>query len=459
MHNQTEQLKQASYEWQASYNMLVDNYERFLYQYYEKLNVWNQTVPVMNTWLNSEGQLQRSIYASAWLFGLQTELNAQTEIKKLLDDFEETHYSRLSSIPASQLPTMKQVQEQRQGRSEAFDQLHWRLLKQLRLMVKQCDYLQLEIESREHIRLRLKALTMEFFNAVEEDVGKSNRTAREELSRSLGQILTTVLNLPGANKKEMVEYFMSLTTLYSNQVNTMHPATFDTQSIMNNPPSPTEQGGYRINPLDASVSLVSSLSDEGDLENLSLKSYPNVFNKHLTYYQLNSFYAHPTKHLPPEVATAVKMYHQADGLLDISSKPYQAFRTLSLQSKDLSKNMVRIQHKAKDCLSSIKQAQLDIESAANATEEKDATDDASSPTHRVSQRDISKDPMFELLMAKRVVRKLQNSIQHSSRDCIMTVSPPAPLFHYFITIGYFTLCLVVFLIRRWRVNKRSLPKT
>ncbi|RYH28960.1 hypothetical protein EON65_10240 [archaeon] len=421
VHNQTNLLKQASYEWQASHNMLVDNYERFLYQYYEKLNVWNQTVPVMNTWLNSEGQLQRSIYASAWLFGLQTELNAQTEIKKLLDDFEETHYSRLSSIPASQLPTMKQVQEQRQGRSEAFDQLHWRLLKQLRLMVKQCDYLQLEIESREHIRLRLKALTMEFFNAVEEDVGKSNRSIREELSRSLGQIFTTVLNLPAANKKEMVEYFMSLTTLYSNQVNTMHPTTFDTQSFMNNPqPSPTEQRGYRINPLDAAVSMISSLSDEGEIENLSLTSYPNVYNKHLIYYQLNNFYAHPTKNLTTDAAAAVKMYHQADKLLNISSKPYLAFRTLALQSKDLSKNMMRIHHQVKDCLESIKQTQLGLEMSTDKSEAKDA--DASSPTHKISQRNTSKDPMFELLMAKRVVRKLQNSIQHSSRDCIMTVS-------------------------------------
>eukprot|EP01031_Cornospumella_fuschlensis_P033138 gene33138-40090_t len=418
VHNQTELLKQASYEWQASHNILADNYERFLYQYYEKLNVWNQTVPVMNTWLNSEGQLQRSIYASAWLFGLQTELNAQVEIKKLLEDFEETHYSRLSSIPANQLPTMKQVQEQRQGRSEAFDQLHWRLLKQLRLMVKQCDYLQLEIESREHIRLRLKALTMEFFNAVEEDVGKSHRTVREELSRSLGQILTKVLNLPEADKKEMVENFMSLTSLYSDRVNTMHPSTFDTQSIINNPqPSPTAENGYRINHLDAAGSMISSLSDEASL---SLNNSSNVLNKHSTYNQLNKFYAHPTKNLTPEAAAAVKMYHQADTLLNITSKPYQAFRTLSIQSKDLSKNMTRIHHQVKECLASIKHAQSVMETEEDKGEGKEAKDAPASPTHKVSQRDISKDPMFELLMAKRVVQKLQNSILHSSRDCITT---------------------------------------
>lgn len=149
---QSAQLKDAAFQWQAANNFVQDCCQRASYRAYDKFQSWTQITPVLNTWLNSEGQLQRSIYASSWLFGMHTELIAHSEITALLQDFEETHYSKLSQIPTHQLPTLKQVQEQRQARSEAFDQLHWRLLKQLRLMVKQCDYLQLEIESREHIR-------------------------------------------------------------------------------------------------------------------------------------------------------------------------------------------------------------------------------------------------------------------------------------------------------------------
>jgi hypothetical protein len=148
----SDNLKTSSYEWQTANNIIIDCCRRGSFDELSKLQNWHQITPTLNIWLNTEGQLQRSIYASAWLLGLQTEMSAQTGIKKLLDKFEDTNYSNLSQIPSSQLPTVIQAQEQRQLRSEAFDQLHWRFSKQLRLMVKQCDYLQLEIESREHVR-------------------------------------------------------------------------------------------------------------------------------------------------------------------------------------------------------------------------------------------------------------------------------------------------------------------
>lgn len=48
------------------------------------------------------------------------------------------------------------MHDQRQSRSEAFDQFHWRLMKQLRVSVRICDNLQYDIEERERIRFVLK---------------------------------------------------------------------------------------------------------------------------------------------------------------------------------------------------------------------------------------------------------------------------------------------------------------
>jgi hypothetical protein len=51
------------------------------------------------------------------------------------------------------LMPLKQVHDQRQLRSDAFDQYHWKLIKQIRMSVRQCDNLQVEIEERERTRL------------------------------------------------------------------------------------------------------------------------------------------------------------------------------------------------------------------------------------------------------------------------------------------------------------------
>ena len=50
------------------------------------------------------------------------------------------------------MTALKQVNDQRQTRSEAFDQLHWKFVKQVKSYVRQCDVLQQEIEERELIR-------------------------------------------------------------------------------------------------------------------------------------------------------------------------------------------------------------------------------------------------------------------------------------------------------------------
>lgn len=50
------------------------------------------------------------------------------------------------------IPPLKQINEQRQIRSEAFDQLHLKIMKQLRSYVRQCDSIQAEIQEREQIR-------------------------------------------------------------------------------------------------------------------------------------------------------------------------------------------------------------------------------------------------------------------------------------------------------------------
>ncbi len=50
------------------------------------------------------------------------------------------------------IPPLKQINEQRQVRSEAFDQLHLKVMKQLRSFVRQCDNIHAEIQDREQVR-------------------------------------------------------------------------------------------------------------------------------------------------------------------------------------------------------------------------------------------------------------------------------------------------------------------
>lgn len=60
---------------------------------------------------------------------------------------------------------LKQVHDQRQLRSDAFDQYHWKLIKQIRMSVRQCDNLQFEIEERERTRYEFFLCHL-FFNQV-----------------------------------------------------------------------------------------------------------------------------------------------------------------------------------------------------------------------------------------------------------------------------------------------------
>jgi hypothetical protein len=84
---------------------------------------------------------------------------------------------------------IKQINENRQARSEAFDQLHLKFTKQLRHYVRQCDNLQVEIEEREILRSKLVNISMEIKNRLEQDYTQSLEKADEEAKLPIDKIL------------------------------------------------------------------------------------------------------------------------------------------------------------------------------------------------------------------------------------------------------------------------------
>lgn len=393
---QTEKLKAAAYEWQAANNTVVDSCQRAGFHAYDKFQSWQQSAPVLNTWLNCEGQLHRSIYASGWVFGLQTELYAQSEVKKMLTDFEDSHYSKLNQIPASQLPTIKQVQEQRQIRSEAFDQLHWRLLKQLRLMVKQCDYLQLEIESREHIRARLKTLTMELHSALEEDCQEAVAQTVDEARRSLQQIIQVIAAQPIPDKQEMIMNLLS-------EGSRICPAVLDNEDLRDQRRNAVAAIPEQTEPVRPEQSIISGLSDDDvSVQTKAELKYMNT--KHLQMLATSAGVGSTNS----PAATHAKM----DSLLGVGSVPNKTKRTIRAQTKDFPRNLDRIHIRLKGIHEALKKS----------TEEQNTDSAHVAPENGTVklQRD-GKDPVYELLAAKRAVRKMQSCCAHASYDSITSV--------------------------------------
>jgi hypothetical protein len=184
--NKVQNLNQAVLEWQTANYIVGQQCQKSCADSAEAFHAWNQYIPILNTFLSNESKIHYSIYLSAQLVGLVDELDAQKDIKQILTDFAEKHYPDVSKSKA--LP-LKQINEQRQQRSEAFDQLHWKLVKQLRYYVRQCDNLQQEIEEREILRSKLVNYSIELKNHLENDYEKSLERADNDAKLSIDKIL------------------------------------------------------------------------------------------------------------------------------------------------------------------------------------------------------------------------------------------------------------------------------
>eukprot|EP00981_Chlorochromonas_danica_P012477 scaffold4991_cov156-Ochromonas_danica.AAC.5 len=316
-------------------------------------------------------------------------------------DFEEMHYNRMTEIPVSQLPSLKQLQEQRQGRSEAFDQLHWRLLKQLRLMAKQCDYLQLEIESREHIRARLKALTMELHSALEEDCQDALAQALAETDRSLDQVLKAVTALPSLERQEFISNGLGTSA-------TICPNSLERNNL--NPSEPiTSNIAVELNGRQE-ASIMSSLSDEEDEEDAAVStSISYVGTKYLSPKHLEIF--------RPQSAQEEICQDQITKLLNRPSAPVRTKKTLKIQTRDFPRNVDRIHIRLKSFHDSVKK--VNIDDVPFEGDLKDGTNDGFGMKSRPND---GKDPLSELLACKKALRRMQSCSARAACSAINTTN-------------------------------------
>jgi hypothetical protein len=103
---------------------------------------------------------------------------------------------------------IKQINENRQARSEAFDQLHLKFTKQLRHYVRQCDNLQVEIEEREILRSKLVNISMEIKNRLEQDYTQSLEKADEEAKLPIDKILAFFKQFSLGDKQATALYLL-----------------------------------------------------------------------------------------------------------------------------------------------------------------------------------------------------------------------------------------------------------
>ena len=71
-------------EWQTA-NYIVDTQcQASVLDNIDSFHTWNQFIPILNTYLSNESKIHYSIYLSAQLLGLVDELDAQKDIKQIL---------------------------------------------------------------------------------------------------------------------------------------------------------------------------------------------------------------------------------------------------------------------------------------------------------------------------------------------------------------------------------------
>lgn len=160
-------IQDALLEWHAASQIVSDNCQTSVLYAADKFYNWQQVVPSISCWLANEARVRSTIYATASMMGMSEEMIAQRELKQQLQDFSDQYYKDVSQ--QSRLPPLKQINEQRQHRSEVFDQLHLKLVKQLRGYVRSCDSLEQEIIQKEQLRMKLTSIAMEICNVLNDE--------------------------------------------------------------------------------------------------------------------------------------------------------------------------------------------------------------------------------------------------------------------------------------------------
>lgn len=74
-------------EWQTANYIVNTRCQSSVLDNIESFQTWNQHIPILNTYLSNESKIHYSIYLSAQLLGLIDELDAQKDIKQILQVF------------------------------------------------------------------------------------------------------------------------------------------------------------------------------------------------------------------------------------------------------------------------------------------------------------------------------------------------------------------------------------
>jgi hypothetical protein len=143
------ELEDSILEWQTANFLLSDNCRVANYCLAERFHSWHQTVPLLQSWLGSEDKLHQTVYWSAFYAAYQEELNAMGEMRSLLSTYTKKEYKDLAFVKV--VPQLKNLNEQRQSRSETFDHMYTNVAKQLKQTVRQCDKVFYEIQEREKL--------------------------------------------------------------------------------------------------------------------------------------------------------------------------------------------------------------------------------------------------------------------------------------------------------------------
>lgn len=77
-------LHEAVLEWQTANYIVNTQCQSSVLDNVESFQAWNQYTPILNTYLSNESKIHYSVYLSAQLLGLIDELDAQKDIKQIL---------------------------------------------------------------------------------------------------------------------------------------------------------------------------------------------------------------------------------------------------------------------------------------------------------------------------------------------------------------------------------------
>lgn len=181
-----ERLNEACLQWKFANQLCGDvctTSRNFSYDAYRR---WLMIQPVLQVSLGLDSRISNSIYASAQLEGYTEELLAHFEVKEVFQKFGEENYKSYQNLETK---SPKQLSDERQQRSQSFDQMHIGMMRKLNRLLNSCETLQQDIFNREELRIKLNTHAMELSNSVEEDCLFATKSCETEATKSLGRTM------------------------------------------------------------------------------------------------------------------------------------------------------------------------------------------------------------------------------------------------------------------------------